>query len=229
MSTIFSFIRTGNYVSAIVAVLSTCFVVFCCLPVHEMAHAYAAHKMGDDTGKRKGRLTVNPLAHLDLWGTIMIFLFGIGYAKPVPVNIGRFKNPKKGMALVALAGPFSNIVMAFISIFISSFLKFLVLRTGGISTFMSAVLLFFNFAAVVNISLAVFNLLPIPPLDGSRVLNAVLPYKQYYKIMQYERYIMIGLFILLFTGILSGPLQFLNNLLYKLLSFLPNLIFGLRV
>lgn len=227
MSTIFNYIRSGNTIEAIVAVLSTCFVVFCCLPVHEMAHAYAAYKLGDDTGKRKGRLSINPLAHLDPWGTIMIFLFGIGYAKPVPVNIGRFKKPKQGMALVALAGPFSNIIMAFISIFIASLLQFLMIRSGSNSVFIAAALFFFRFAASVNISLAVFNLLPIPPLDGSRVLNACLPYKQYYKLMQYERYIMIGLFILLFTGVLSGPLMFLNKGLYSILSFLPNLIFGL--
>lgn len=224
---IFQLITSGNYMNAVIAVLSTCFVVFCCLPVHEMSHAYAAYKLGDDTGKRNGRLSLNPLAHLDIWGTVMIFLFGIGYAKPVPVNIGRFKKPKAGMALVALAGPVSNLLMAFVSIFIAYFIQFLALRSGPANTAITAVLYFFSFAASVNISLAVFNLLPIPPLDGSRVLNAFLPAKQYYKLMQYERYIMIGIFILLFTGLLDRPLAFLNDLFYNVLSFLPRLIFGL--
>lgn len=227
MFTIIKFILAGQYLNAFIAVLSTCFVVFCCLPVHEMAHAYAAHKLGDDTGKRKGRLSLSPFAHLDPLGTIMIFLFGIGYAKPVPVNIGRFKNPKKGMALVALAGPVSNILMAFVSILIASFLNFYAIRSGSASTVLSSVYLFFQFAASVNISLAVFNLLPIPPLDGSRVLNAFLPTKQYYKLMQYERYITIGIFFLLFTGILSRPLGWLNGLLYDALSFLPNLLLNM--
>lgn len=226
MFTIFKYITSGQYFNALIAVLSTCFVVFCCLPVHEMAHAFTAYKLGDDTGKRQGRLSINPLAHLDPIGTIMIFLFGIGYAKPVPVNIGRFQKPKQGMAITALAGPVSNLLMAFVSIFIYTMIRFFALRAGTISSFMAAVLLFFSFAAQINISLAVFNLLPIPPLDGSRVLNAVLPSKQYYKLMQYERYFTIGLFLLLFTGILNIPLSFLRALFEKILSFIPNLIFG---
>lgn len=226
MFSILSFITNGQYMQAVIAVLSTCFVVFCCLPVHELAHAYTAHRLGDNTAKQQGRLTFNPLAHLDVMGTIMIFLIGIGYAKPVPVNISRFKNPKKGMALVALAGPVSNILMAFVSIFLAYFVRFCALRAGSVSSLVSGIILFFNFAATVNISLAVFNLLPIPPLDGSRILNAALPYKQYYKLMKYERYIMIGLFILLFTGVLSRPLSFLTQSLYNALALIPKLIFG---
>ena len=117
MVSIFNFIRQGQYLLAIISILSRCFVVFCCLPIHEYAHCLAAHLLGDDTAKNQGRLTLNPIAHLNPIGTVMIFLFGIGYANPVPINPNNFKNPKKGMALTALAGPASNLLMAFVSLF----------------------------------------------------------------------------------------------------------------
>lgn len=224
---ILRYIMSGDTMTAIIMVLSRCFVVFCCLPFHEFSHAYVAYKMGDDTAKRKGRLTLNPFAHLNPLGTIMIFLFGIGYAAPVPVNIGKFKNPKKGMAIVALAGPVSNILMAFVCAFFSTFFSFISIKFLISSTLLSAIIIFFEYAASINCMLAVFNLIPIPPLDGSRVVNAVLPYKAYYKIMQYERYIMIGFMIILFMGFLDGPLSALASMMYKLVDFLPKLIFGL--
>ena len=117
MLSILSYLRSGNYIEAIIAILSRCFVVFCCLPIHELAHGLMADKLGDHTARNQGRLTFNPFAHLNLLGTIMIFLFGIGYANPVPINPNNFKNPKKGMALTALAGPASNLLMAFVSLF----------------------------------------------------------------------------------------------------------------
>ena len=203
-------LRNGFSAEMVVGVLSSIFVVFCTLPIHEYAHALVADKLGDGTARLNGRLTISPFAHLDLIGCLMIILVGFGYAKPVPVNMRNFKNPKAGMAIVALAGPVSNLIMAFL---------FLVLRCvcivfGG-SNFTELLAFFFYYAAYINISLAVFNLLPIPPLDGSRLVTALIPNKYYFKIMQYERYIMIGLFVLLLTGILSTPLGTLSNLVLK--------------
>ena len=151
----------------------------------------------------------------------MIFLFGIGYARPVPVNPNRFKNPKGGMALVAIAGPLSNLLMAFVFNFVYIALAANFNMTG----FMGAVMYFFYFAAWVNITLAVFNLFPIPPLDGSKVLAALLPNRIYNKYMMYERYIMIALFVLLFTGVLDKPISIVSGFFMRLISYLPALIF----
>lgn len=221
MLSIISYLRNGEYLMAVISVLSSCFVVFCCLPVHELAHGYVAYKLGDDTAKKQGRLTFNPFAHLNPLGTIMIFLFGIGYASPVPVNPNRFKNPKGGMALVAIAGPLSNLIMAFVFNFVYVGLASKFQMTG----FIGAVMYFFYFAAWVNITLAVFNLFPIPPLDGSKVLAALLPNRIYNKYMMYERYIMIALFVLLFAGVLDTPISVVSGFFMKLISYLPVLIF----
>lgn len=221
MLSIISYLRQGEYLLALISILSSCFVVFCCLPVHELSHGLVANKLGDDTAAKQGRLTLNPLAHLNPIGTVMIFLFGIGYANPVPVNPNRFKNPKGGMALVALAGPVSNLLMGFLANFIYIALLANFENTG----FVGAVMYFFYFAAWVNVTLAVFNLLPIPPLDGSKILAAVLPDKVYYKYMQYERYIMLALMVLLFVGVLDRPISFLANFMMKVISILPAWIF----
>lgn len=214
--------QEGDYLSLMINIMSKAFVVFCCLPLHELAHAFAASKCGDDTARLQGRLTVNPFAHLDIVGTLMIFFFGIGYAKPVPVNYAKLKHPRKDMALIALAGPVSNMLMSFVSVFIF----FAMMKFGGENLVINSVAYFFYYAAMVNASLAVFNLLPVPPLDGSRVASAVLPDKIYFKIMKYERYIMIGLFALLFFGVFDGLIGWLSNALMKVISFIPSLIFG---
>lgn len=223
MSSIIQYIREGDTLSAIIAIISRCFVVFCCMPIHELAHGLIANKLGDDTARLKGRLTINPFAHLDLIGTIMIFLFGIGYAKPVPVNARRLKKPRRDMALIAIAGPISNLLMSFVSAFVlCAVVKF----SGNATPVAEALFKFFYFAAAVNISLAVFNILPIPPLDGSKVLASILPNKVYFKYLQYERYIMIALMVILFLGLLNGPIGFLSGLMMKIVLFVPSLIFG---
>ena len=224
MFSIISLMINGEYMLAVLSILTRCFVVFCCLPIHEFAHGWAAYKLGDDTAKLQGRLTLNPFAHLNPIGTIMIFLFGIGYADPVPVNANRFKKPKRDMAITALAGPLSNVLMAFISVTVYiAMLRFFDTDTGVAY----AVSEFFYLSASINAVLAVFNLLPIPPLDGSKILAAVLPYRQYVKYMQYERYFMIALFILLFTGVLDTAISALATALIKLLAILPSLIFSI--
>ena len=213
-----------NIIELIVYISSMAFVVVCATPLHEFAHALIAVKLGDDTPRLRGRLTINPMAHLDKRGALMIFLFGFGYAKPVEVRMRHFKKPKRDMALVALAGPVSNLLQSLILLFVYNALYHFGASSGN--EMMIYMGMFFYFAALININLAVFNLLPVPPLDGSRLATALLPAKYYYKIMQYERYIMIGLFVLLFTGILSTPLSLLSSAVLSLLNFVAALPFG---
>ena len=227
MFSLFSFIRNGDTLGAIMFVLSGCFVVFICSPIHELAHGYAAYKLGDKTAKNQGRLTFNPLHHIDPIGMIMILVFGFGYAKPVPININRLKNPKRDVAIVSLAGPLSNLVLAFIS----NFLCYTVCYFVDIwsNKFGYIVAIFFLYSASINMMLCVFNLLPIPPLDGSKVLASLLPTKAYYKYMQYEKYAMIVLLVLLATGILSPVLSDISSALMDFISIIPRLIFKIEV
>ncbi len=217
---LFSILRGASGIEIAILFLARLFVVFCTLPVHEYAHAFVADKLGDKTARLSGRLTLNPMAHIDILGAIMILFVGFGYAKPVPVNPHNFKNPKKGMAITALAGPFSNILMAVVFMFLSN-----VLSLFGNSLFVQAFYVFFSFAASINIGLAVFNLIPIPPLDGSRVLELLIPDKYYYKFAQYERYIVIVIFALIIFGVLDAPLAFLQNHLYSALNYIVSLPF----
>ncbi len=210
-----------DFIYLIISLGAMAFVVFCTLPLHEFAHAFIAVKLGDDTPRLSGRLTINPMAHISPMGALMIFLFGFGYAKPVPVRMRHFKNPKRDMAIVALAGPLCNILQAFVYMILFCAITNINTTNMGIVY----IAFFFYYAAQVNVSLGVFNLLPIPPLDGSRLATALLPAKYYFKIMQYERYIMIGLFVLLFTGILSTPLSYLSGLIFNLIYNITSLIF----
>lgn len=217
---LFSILRGASGIEIAILFLARLFVVFCTLPVHEYAHAFVADKLGDKTARLSGRLTLNPMAHIDILGAIMILFVGFGYAKPVPVNPRNFKNPKKGMAFTALAGPFSNILMAVVFMLLSN-----VLSLFGSSLFVQAFYVFFSFAASINIGLSVFNLIPIPPLDGSRVLELLIPDKYYYKFAQYERYIVIVIFGLIVFGVLDAPLAFLQNHLYSALNYVVSLPF----
>lgn len=220
---LFDLIRGGHSMIEILAgVFASLFVVFCTLPFHEYAHAFVATKLGDQTARLSGRLSLNPMRHIDPLGALMIVLVGFGYAKPVPVNPRNFKNPKVGMALTALAGPCANLLMAIVFLL----LKNIILLFPASNPIVLALAYFFIFAASINIGLAVFNLLPIPPLDGSRILQLIIPSKYYFKFMQYERYVVILVFILLLTGVLSRPLGYLQTLLYNGLDFLVSLPFG---
>lgn len=223
---IFDLIRDGLTIELVVNMLARIFIIFCVLPFHEFAHALVAQKFGDDTARLKGRLTLNPLAHVDPFGALMIILAGFGYAKPVPINIGKFKRGKRKqqMALVALAGPVSNIIMAFISMLVFVGIYRFASPGSGMPYYL---VLFFSYACSINISLAVFNLLPIPPLDGSRILSAVLSDKYYFKIMQYERYIIIIIFALIFTNVLDIPMSFLTNIIYKSLMTVVSAIYNI--
>jgi len=218
---ILSYLRSGDYIGLAVIIISRLFVILCCMPIHEFAHAYAAKKCGDDTAEKQGRLTINPFAHLDLIGAIMIFMFGIGYANPVPVNPAKLKHPRKNFALISVAGPLSNLILSFIFVFI----YYIIMSVAASNTVM-LIAAFFNYAAQINIMLAVFNILPIPPLDGAKVFSAVLPDRIYFKIMKYDKYIMIALLALLFLGVLDRPLSFISGFLFKIIAFIPSLIFG---
>ncbi len=222
---IFDLIRDGLSFDLIINLMVRVFVIFCVLPIHEFAHAYIAHRLGDDTARLSGRMTTNPLAHIDPIGALMIILAGFGYAKAVPVNIRNFKKRKPYMALTALAGPVSNIIMAFVFMFIGLLIQVKVGVTEG--SFAYYIVVFMITAAQINISLAVFNLLPIPPLDGSRIFSLIIPDKYYYTIMQYERYIVYGVLALVFFGVLDGPINFLSGLLFDLIFSVASLPLGI--
>lgn len=177
------------------------------LSLHEYAHGWVAHKCGDDTALNFGRLTFNPIKHLDPMGTLCMVLFGFGWAKPVPVNPRYFKNPKRDFALVAAAGPLTNLILAFIGailyglfIVITSYLPAMNQFGQKICEIFATMLFTFHW---LNISLAIFNLIPLPPLDGSRILYLFLPPKWYFGVMKYEYYIKIAFLLLLWLDIIS--------------------------
>ena len=213
--------RGVDPLNVIMQILAILFVIFCILPVHEWAHGFVAYKLGDPTAKNSGRLTLNPLASFDPMGGLFILLFGFGWAKPVPVNPLYFKNRKAGMAVVALAGPLSNFLCAVIG-------GMIYLLLAAVFHVQSALLaVFFQYYILINVALAAFNLLPIPPLDGSKILGAFLPDKWLYSFYRYQQIITMVLFVLLFTGILSVPLHYLQNALYNAAIWLASLPFRL--
>lgn len=203
--------------------ISAIVVIFLTMPVHEFAHAFAANKLGDPTAKYLGRLSINPLKHIDWVGAACILLFGFGWAKPVPINSRYFRRGKTDVAITAFAGPLSNLVVAFAAML----LMFIIAEIFRYFVFIVYITAFLYYIAIININLAVFNLVPIPPLDGSKILAALLPNNVYYKLMQYERYLSIILMVLLYTGILSGPLSTVSDAIYSGFFSVLNAIFSI--
>ncbi len=219
----------GNltFASALIEILAILVIVFLILPFHEWAHAYTALKLGDTSIKYRGRLTLNPLAHIDPFGALALLLFGIGWAKPVPVDPRNFKKPKLYMGITALMGPVANIVAAMAGCLILNGIvkfapEFIALNQVGVYVYE-----FFVFYIYINVSLAIFNFLPIPPLDGSKILFIFLPDKWVALFYRYEQFIAIGLLVLLWTGILSTPLNFLTQNLMNGLYWFTGLPFKL--
>ncbi len=195
------------------------------ISMHEYAHAYVSYKLGDDTAKNMGRLSINPFVHLDLFGTICLVLLGFGWAKPVGINPDKFKNRKKGMLLSAAAGPVMNLLIAVIAVFI--YLLLIKIFYSSVSETFNIFLNIIYYIFIYNIFLCVFNLLPLPPLDGSKVLAAFLPEKLEYKFYQYERQMYFILLILIITQVVvkimnvlgSGLANIIFNIMYKILGF----------
>ncbi len=219
-------IRSGSMIEIILTAFSLLVMLFVVFPVHECSHALAAKLLGDDTAEREGRITLNPFAHLDIMGTIGILAFGIGWAKPVPVNPARCRkvSQKAAMAITAAAGPMANFVSSLIFMIIMKVL--IVCYNGSDSAPDALYYVIMALRLIIDIDLfnGVFNLLPVPPFDGSRVFFAFLPTKYYFSIMKYERYIMIVLLLLMWTGILSIPFSILSDLLYGFLDLITKFI-----
>ena len=199
----------------VITVFTFLVLMLVAMPFHECAHGWVALLLGDKTAEESGRLTLNPIDHLDPMGAIAMLLFGIGWAKPVPVNPSKCSKlkPKAAMAVIAIAGPLSNLLFAFVVKIIYKIVFYSsleILLTGKESMYVYLVIALYNMVEI-NIRLALFNLLPIPPFDGSRLFLAFLPTKLYFKVMKYERIIMGVIMLLLLTGIVSLPLSFLTR------------------
>lgn len=214
----------GDPIEFIISLLLTLPIALLSLSMHEMAHGYVASKLGDPTAKSLGRITLNPLKHLDPIGFLCTVLFGIGWANPVPINTRYFKKPRRDMALSAAAGPISNLLLALIfaiilKVFLIFFPNTLYFVMTNHNCFENIMFNFLFTGISLNIALAVFNLIPVPPFDGSRIAYVFLPPKYYFGVMKYERYIAIGIMLLLFVGALDPILNFVRNTLMYLLFF----------
>lgn len=226
-----SLILSGNFnfFSVITCIAASLLVILFVLPFHEYAHGFVAYKLGDRTAKNSGRLTLNPLAHLDYAGALLLMFIGFGWAKPVPIDDRNFKNPKVGMAITALAGPIANLLAAIIAGLIYN----AIIYTVGMAVILTNyfwyyTVLLFQYLMIINIGLAVFNLIPIPPLDGSKILMAFLPDRIVYKIYEYQQFFAIGLFVLVMMGGLSGGfISTIQNWLFVGINRLTALPFNL--
>ena len=185
-------------------------VVLIAIPFHEAAHALVSHWLGDDTAMRAGRLSLNPLRQFEPLGALCMLLSGVGWARPVSINPHNYKNPKAGMAVSAAAGPVSNMLLAWVSMILYKIVFY-----SGLADTLLPLALFLYDMVVMNLSLAAFNLIPVPPFDGSRIVWLFLPPRLYFRTMQYERYIMIAVLLLAILGFLNGPLSVVVNFLWE--------------
>ena len=252
-----NFFNMGFDINTVLQIFTKVLIVFLILPIHEFAHAWAAHKMGDDTAAYMGRLTLNPLAHIDVFGAICLVLTGFGWAKPVPINPVKFRRPRFGTAVTAAAGPLSNLIVAIIALVAYRIIECTSMFHKSIQSlydvysnidefmkepFTASTLenaansnsgLFFLFYVlevfiIVNIGLAIFNLIPIPPLDGSKILQYFTSAKFDQMVARYAQQINIVFMIVVLSGVLSKPLGFVNecvrNFLWFITGFIPSLM-----
>ena len=221
----------NNIKTYIIQLLLSLPIILLALSLHETAHGFVAYKLGDPTAKNLGRLTLNPIKHLDPLGFLCMLLAGFGWAKPVPINSRNFKKPRRDIALTSIAGPVSNLILAFIFVIILRVVDEPLTRVMyradfimGNSPYIFIVQYTYTFiyiAISLNINLAVFNLLPIPPLDGSKILYMFLPPKMYFKIAPYERYISLAFMLLLILGIISPIISAVSD---YIVYFMFNLV-----
>lgn len=182
-----------------------------CITFHEVSHGLMAYALGDRTAKNQGRLTLNPIKHIDIMGLVALVVMHFGWAKPVPVDMRNFKNPRVGMALVALAGPVSNIVLASVGLIMA----WAIVPLAEGSGFWYEIWYLLHRMAFLSIALAIFNIIPVPPLDGSKVLFSFLNEETYHKLMRYERFGMIILIVLVLTDLLGDPLMNGTTFIYE--------------
>lgn len=218
-----NFLQNFNAQALLSAVFSAVAALLC-LTVHELSHGAVAYALGDPTAKEEGRLTLNPIKHIDPLGLLLMITAHVGWAKPVPVDMRCFKRPKRDMALTALAGPASNFILAWVFLLLYNLLTHLFTGAAWDSWVAYAAIFLAN-AAVLSVGLGVFNLFPVPPLDGSRILFAFLPDKLYYGVMRYERYIMLAVLALVWFGVLDRPLSILITNALRGVCFLSGVDF----
>lgn len=203
---------------ALISLLLTVAAVLLCLVIHEVSHGAAAYLLGDPTAKQAHRLSLNPLRHIDPIGMLMMIVVGFGWAKPVPVDMRYFKNPKLGMAITALAGPLSNFVLAYLALVLAYFIVGAAALAHTAAAFLQSAVDFCTLVASMSIGLGLFNLIPFPPLDGSKVVESFLPDRIYYTILRYERFGSLILMVLLWTGIADAPLNAARSAVYGVLA-----------
>lgn len=189
-------------------------IIVAILPIHEYAHAVAAKRMGDNTAENLGRLTLNPLAHIDPIGALFLILFGFGWAKPVPINARNFENYKKGIALTSLAGPLSNLICAAIGIFAYRMCLNVYFMTQ--TEVLEYVCIALQIFSSINLSLCVFNMIPVHPLDGAKIFSGILPSKVNAYLYKYQRQIYLVFIVLVFAGAISGPMGWIINKIFNL-------------
>ena len=236
---LFSILSGGDTREIILNLLLLIPVVLLSLSIHEAAHGYIAYKMGDPTAYNLGRVTINPAKHLDPMGSLCMLVFGYGWAKPVPINARNFKNPKRGMAFTAIAGPISNLLLGLVSVILYCSVNFAAYyfydsfyTNQYLINIVQVVLTLLYFFGYMNFLLAAFNLIPVPPFDGSRFFSLFLPNRIYFGLMKYERYIMLGILIAMFAcsrlfnfSPFAWVAENLFNLIYQLVTKLLILIF----